>query len=38
MFQGPGVEVTAFVPSTGPVPPPTNVVIPPSNATCAHPG
>ena len=28
MFHGPGVEVTAFVPSAGPVPPPIIVVTP----------
>ena len=28
MFQGPGVEVTALVPSAGPVPPPIVVVTP----------
>ena len=28
MFQGPGVHVVAFVPSAGPVPPPTYVVMP----------
>ena len=28
MFQGPGVQVVAFVPSAGPVPPPISVVMP----------
>ena len=28
MFQGPGVQVVAFVPVAGPVPPPIKVVTP----------
>ncbi len=39
MFQEPGVQVVAFVPVAGPVPPPTQVVMPlatASNACCGE--
>ena len=36
MFQGPGVQVVAFVPAAGPVPPPSMVVTPDirASSTC----
>ncbi len=33
MFQGPGVQVVAFVPVAGPVPPPIIVVMPEVSAS-----